>query len=127
MKSFASTALFGFFYTGYFDSERERDFFQIASLGFMAMFGWVLLSMWVSFKEKNYGWAFIASLPSLLIIAMTVIVLTTGDCCSKPRFVSNSLYYSNNAPAQSPRNYYSQAPYTAHPTTQRNSYYGYNP
>lgn len=116
--------LFGFFYTGYFESERERDFFQIAMLGFSAMFGWVLLSMWISFKEKNYGWAFISSLPSLVIIALVVIVITTGDCCDKPRFASRSIYgYPTLAPVAAP---VTMAPYTMHPTTAPpSSYYAY--
>jgi len=71
--------LLAFPYTRWFESERERDLFQLACLGFAIMFCLILTSMWISYKEQQYGWAFVASLPSLAIFAAVVIILQTGD------------------------------------------------
>ena len=99
--------LFSFFFTDRFTSERERDFFQLAMLGFAAMFGWVLLSMWISYREKQFGWAFVASLPSIGILALVVIVVTTGDCCGQNRMSNQwggqgNYEYGINSPNNSP-------------------------
>lgn len=102
-----STGLFliSFVYASPFDTERERDFFQLACLAFTAMFGWVLTSMWISYKERQYGWAFISSLPSIGVIALVVVVLTTG--CLPDGIVPVTT--TTPAPTWAPRNYYNRA------------------
>lgn len=76
--------LLAFRYVQWFESERERDLFQLACLGFCIMFSLIVTSMWISFKEKQYCWAFVASLPSVAVFSAAIIIFQSGDIGAPP-------------------------------------------
>jgi hypothetical protein len=75
--SLVFTLVFDYWWNIEFETDRERDFFQLAMVGFSALFAWVLASMWVAYTVEHDGWAFLSSLPSLGIIALGVVVMAT--------------------------------------------------
>lgn len=87
--------LLAFRYVSWFESERERDLFQFACLGFTIMFSLIVTSMWISFKEKQYGWAFVASLPSVAVFSAVIIILQTGDIGPAATTAPSDYYYGN--------------------------------
>lgn len=85
--------LLAFRYVQWFESERERDLFQLACLGFCIMFSLIVTSMWISFKEKQYCWAFVASLPSVAVFSAAIIILQSGDIGAASPTAAPADYY----------------------------------